>query len=248
MRITVATSLLPVACAATILGLPAFARSDQDETGTRYDADNDMQRALGAHRRLGPQPIQKLTVEQARTQPTPADAAKAVLEAQGKPLDPARLVPSVTARDTTIPSVAGPLPVRIYTPHGAEPFPVIVYYHGGGWVLADREVYDGGARGLAKQADAVVVSVDYRRAPEHHFPTARDDALAVYQWVARNVASIHLERTVHPAERLSDAAVLVHQRIRLLVRHEPGDRLHDFAHQGHRRSPSSVRFDWRYYP
>lgn len=191
LRIAVGLSLLAAAGAATILGLPAFARSDQDETGTRYDADNDMQRVLDAYRSLGPQPIQKLTVEQARKQPTPADAVKAVLAEQGKPLDPAKLVPGVTTRDTTIPGVAGPLPVRIYTPQGAGPFPVIVYYHGGGWVLADKEVYDGGARGLAKQADAVVVSVDYRRAPEHRFPAAWDDALAAYKWVAQNAASLN---------------------------------------------------------
>ncbi len=54
----------------------------------------------------------------------------------------------------------------IYTPAGKRPFPVIVYFHGGGWVIADKDVYDGGARGLSKAAQAIVLSVDYRRAPE----------------------------------------------------------------------------------
>ncbi len=84
----------------------------------------------------------------------------------------------------------GPLTARIYTPAGAGPFPVIVYFHGGGWVIADRVVYDGGARGLSKQANAIVVSPDYRLAPEAKFPAAWDDALAVYRWVTTNAASI----------------------------------------------------------
>jgi acetyl esterase/lipase len=67
---------------------------------------------------------------------------------------------------------------------------VVVYYHGGGWVIADKNVYDGGARSLAKSANAVVVSVDYRLAPEHKFPAQHDDALATYRWATQNAASI----------------------------------------------------------
>jgi acetyl esterase/lipase len=67
---------------------------------------------------------------------------------------------------------------------------VIVVYHGGGWVIGSKEVYDGGARGLAKMANAVVVSIDYRLAPEHKFPAQHDDAFAAYQWAVKNAASI----------------------------------------------------------
>ena len=67
---------------------------------------------------------------------------------------------------------------------------MIVYYHGGGWVIANKDVYDGGARGLAKEANAVVVSVDYRLAPEAKFPAQHDDALAAYRWALANAASI----------------------------------------------------------
>ncbi|MBC7468499.1 MAG: alpha/beta hydrolase, partial [Ramlibacter sp.] len=77
-----------------------------------------------------------------------------------------------------------------YTPDGAGPFPLIVYFHGGGWVIGDKQVYDGGARGLSKQANAVVVSVDYRLAPEHKFPAAWDDGLAAYKWTLANAASL----------------------------------------------------------
>ncbi|MHC5720425.1 MAG: alpha/beta hydrolase, partial [Nostoc sp.] len=103
---------------------------------------------------------------------------------------PEDLVPGVTSRDTTVQGAAGMLPARIYTPAGAGPFPVVVYFHGGGWVIADKQVYDGGARGIAKQANAIVVSVDYRRAPEAKFPAAWDDALAAYKWTLANAGSI----------------------------------------------------------
>ena len=100
------------------------------------------------------------------------------------------LVPGIKSADRTIAGAAGQIPATIYTPDGAGPFPVIVYYHGGGWVIANKKVYDGGARGLSKQANAVVVSIDYRQAPEHKFPAAWDDAFAAYKWTLANAASI----------------------------------------------------------
>jgi acetyl esterase/lipase len=169
---------------------PQAAAAPMAKTGTRYQADADMQAVLGALAGMGGKPIESLTPEEARKQPTPTDAVMAVLKKQGKDTSPTALVPGVTSVDQTIPGPAGPLPVRIYTPEGAGPFPVVVYFHGGGWVLADKNVYDGGARGLAKQADAVVVSVDYRLAPEAKFPAQHDDALATYKWAAANAASI----------------------------------------------------------
>ena len=81
--------------------------------------------------------------------------------------------------------------MRIYTPKTAGPFPVIVYFHGGGWVIADKDVYDGGARGLSQAANAIVVSVDYRRAPEAKFPAAWNDSLAAYRWVTANAGSLN---------------------------------------------------------
>ena len=149
-----------------------------------------MQAVLDAHAALGPKPIETLDAAEARKQPTPADAVMAVLKQQGKDTSPTALVPGVTSIDKTIPGPAGQLPVRIYTPEGNGPFPVVVYFHGGGWVLADKNVYDGGARGLAKQTGAVVVSVDYRLAPEAQFPAQHEDAVATYRWVAENAASL----------------------------------------------------------
>ncbi|MDQ3215904.1 MAG: alpha/beta hydrolase, partial [Pseudomonadota bacterium] len=164
--------------------------AQMSKTGTQFKADADMQAVLDAHASLNAKPIENLEPAEARKQPTPADAVNVVLKKQGKDTAPTALVPGVTSEDRQIPGAAGPLPARIYTPSGPGPFPVIVYFHGGGWVIADRVVYDGGARGLSKQANAVVVSADYRLAPEAKFPAAWDDALAVYQWVAANAASI----------------------------------------------------------
>lgn len=153
-------------------------------------ADEDMLSVLNAHASLNPKAIEEVDVATARKNPTIADAANVVLKQQGRSTDPVKLVPGITSKDTTIKGAVGNLPATIYTPSGAGPFPVIVYFHGGGWVIADRKVYDGGARGLAKSANAVVVSVDYRQAPENKFPAPWDDALASYKWTLENAGSI----------------------------------------------------------
>jgi len=161
------------------------------KNGTWYRTDEDMQAVLDAHDMLGPKAIETLQPEEARKQPTPADAVKLVLKKHGKDWSPIALIPGVISFDDTIPGPAGALPVRIYMPAGAGPFPVIVYFHGGGWVLADKNVYDGGARGIAKYAHAVVVSVDYRLAPEAKFPAQHADALTTYKWACEHAESIN---------------------------------------------------------
>mgnify|MGYP003346742988 CR=1 FL=1 len=85
------------------------------------------------------------------------------------------------------------VPVRVYTPTGDAPGvgrPVVVFFHGGGWTIGDVEGYDPFTRLLAAETDAVVVSVDYRLAPEHPHPAAADDAFTALRWVAANAASI----------------------------------------------------------
>ena len=150
--------------------------------------DAQMQSVLDQLQALGPKPIPTLTAAEARKQPTPADAARKEAVKEGKSPAPD---PSVASVDRTISTASGALPVRVYTPKsGSGPWPVVVYYHGGGWVIANKEVYDGGARALSKLANAVVVSVDYRQGPEHRFPAAHDDAIAAYEWTLKNAASI----------------------------------------------------------
>ena len=139
---------------------------------------------LGA---LGGQPIESLTPEEARKQPSPADAVKRILEKSETSVAP-EAVGRVANR--TISGPGGDIPVRIYTPRGAGPFPVIVYFHGGGFVIATMDTYDASARALANAANAVVMSVEYRKAPEHKFPAAHDDAFAAYAWAVRNASQI----------------------------------------------------------
>ncbi|WP_043929788.1 alpha/beta hydrolase [Bacillus sp. EB01] len=93
----------------------------------------------------------------------------------------------------TIPGPSGEIPVRIYTPKGEGPFPALVYYHGGGWVIGNLETVDIPCRLLTNLANCVVVSVDYRLAPEHKFPAAADDSYAAAKWVVENAASIQVD-------------------------------------------------------
>jgi acetyl esterase len=149
-------------------------------------ADDDMLELLDAHASLNPDAIEKLSPDQARRNPTIADAVNVLLMRQGRSTRPEDLVPDVTSRDITVDGAAGVLSARLYTPAGTGPFPIVVYFHGGGWVMGNKDVYDGGARGLASSAKAMVISVDYRLAPEHKFPAAWLDALAAYRWALAN--------------------------------------------------------------
>lgn len=89
-----------------------------------------------------------------------------------------------------IPGPGGKLPVRVYTPNGKGPFPILVYLHGGGWVLGSLETHDDLCRSLCSRSNALVVSVDYRLAPEHKFPAALEDGHAALKWCAENGAEI----------------------------------------------------------
>ncbi|MFB6169761.1 MAG: alpha/beta hydrolase [Haloarculaceae archaeon] len=85
--------------------------------------------------------------------------------------------------------VSGPdddVPIRVYEPEADGPHPVVVYFHGGGWVYGSLETHDGLCRALANELDGVVVSVDYRLAPEHPFPAGLEDCYAVTEWAAEN--------------------------------------------------------------
>ena len=147
----------------------------------------DMQAVLNALAALQPAPIEKLTPVKARTQPTAADATKAVMRAKGMSTAPD---PAVTTKDVAYGADPWQF-VRIYTPvaGGDRARPVVVYYHGGGWVIADVNVYDATPRMLARQLGAIVVSVEYRHAPEAKFPAQHEDAAAAYQWVLANARS-----------------------------------------------------------
>jgi acetyl esterase len=118
-----------------------------------------------------------LTPVEARGRPAPLEAAP---EAVG----------SVTAR--TIPGPAGPMAVRIYRPKDGLPA-ALVYFHGGGWVVGSLESADATCRALTNRSRCVVISIDYRLAPEHKFPAAVDDAYAATRWVAENAAELRID-------------------------------------------------------
>ncbi len=147
------------------------------------------QAVLDALKAKGMRPLHALEPVEARREPTFADGVKAVLASQGKPTAPP---PGVIASDVTVRGAAGPLHAKLYRPASPRsgPLPVIVYFHGGGWVIASSEVYDSSARALVRETGAAVVSVDYRLAPEDKFPAQHDDALAAYRYVAQNAASM----------------------------------------------------------
>lgn len=184
---TGASTAMPPAASSTAVLMPKPAES----AGPRdmmSRLDSDMKKVIDQLGALGGKPIETLTPEEARKQPTPADAVKELLKKEGKPTAPEEVG---KVEDRKIAVNGAQIPVRIYTPKkGKGPFPLVVYYHGGGFVIASNDVYDATPRALANAVEAVVVSVDYRRAPENKFPTAHDDAFAAYQWALKNAASI----------------------------------------------------------
>ena len=148
----------------------------------------DMQAVLDAQASLVAKPIETLSPAQARLQPSPADGVMKVMKAKGLSTAPD---PAITTRDLSY-GAAPMQKARIYRPaalKAGSPAPVIVYYHGGGWVIADLKTYDATPRFLAKNLNAIVVSVEYRHAPENKFPAQHDDANMAYAWVLKNAAA-----------------------------------------------------------
>jgi acetyl esterase len=92
--------------------------------------------------------------------------------------------------DRTLPGPAGEIPVRVYRPSDEPALPVLIFFHGGGWVIGSLDTHDNTCRALANAAGCIVVSVDYRLAPEHTFPAAVDDAFAATRWAAEHAADI----------------------------------------------------------
>ncbi|WP_435063800.1 alpha/beta hydrolase [Halobaculum sp. EA56] len=129
---------------------------------------------------------------------SPPEAREFFAEWRGEPTD----VPDLASvEDRTIPGYGGAgdpseVPVRTYTPDGTGPFPTLVYFHGGGWVIGSLDTADGICRVLADEADCVVVSVDYRLAPEHPFPAGLEDAVAATEWAASDPGELDVDGRV----------------------------------------------------
>jgi len=129
----------------------------------------------------GSPPVQTLSIAEARQ-------TMAVFAAFGGPPEPVHQVD-----DRSIPGPAGNIPVRIYTPRGRGPLPLLVYFHGGGWIAGDIRVYDTLCRALANASGCVVASVDYRLAPEHPFPAAVEDCHAAARWAVASAGALQAD-------------------------------------------------------
>lgn len=167
---------------------PAPASAQPAAPPRQAQPDAQMQAVLEALKTLDAKPFHTLGVAEARTQASPADAARTVQrDRKISPFPEAKLA----TKDIAIPTAGGALPARVYIPEGDGPFPVVLYFHGGGWVVADINVYDATPRALSLGSKAIVVSVDYHHAPESKFPAQHDDAWAAYTWAVENIHTLN---------------------------------------------------------
>jgi acetyl esterase len=205
----------------------------------------------------GGKPVEQMTIQEAR------DALEARARITGGEPEPVE-----QAISSEVPGPAGAIPVRIYVPRGSRPaelrLPGLVYFHGGGWVRGSLQTADVLCRSLANGGGCVVVSVDYRMAPEHTFPAAIDDAVAATRWVGEHAEQIGID-----PERLAvggdSAGGNLAAAVALVLRDEGGPRLvhqlliypvtdynfetrsyRDNA-QGYMLTRESMRFYWRLY-
>ncbi len=183
--------ILPLAFSAAALvaaQLSLSAQSAAPTPSTAQQLDADMTAVVLLYDAIKGTPIVDLAPQDARQQFSPEDAAKIIARGYGSAPGPTP-VGKVTD-GLTVPGRAGnPIPIRIYTPAGKGPFPVVTYFHGGGFVIATIDTYDESARALAGEANAIVVSVEYRKAPEAPYPAAYNDAIDAYKWVIANIAN-----------------------------------------------------------
>lgn len=99
----------------------------------------------------------------------------------------------IRSEDVQISVAAGSITARVYTPQGQGPFPALVYYHGGGFVVGSLKAYDRGCRDICDKTGHIIVSVDYRLAPEFPFPVAAEDSIVALEWVAENSETLNID-------------------------------------------------------
>lgn len=213
------------------------------------------QAVLEARARAGLPPVYTMTGAEARAQ------------AAAQPVTPVPAGLDVSIEDRTIPGPGGPIPVRIYAP-GANPeniaLPVLVWYHGGGWVTGTLDSNDAVCALLAHEAGAVVMSVDYRLAPEHRFPAAAEDAYAAALWAAEHAdeigadgnlvavggasAGANLAAAVTLMAREREAPKLVHQLLAYPVTDRDFEReSYALRGEGNGLETAAMRWYWEQY-
>ncbi len=149
---------------------------------------------------------------------TPQEARAARRAPQGEP------EPVAHVEDRTIPGPGGEIPVRIYVPKGNGPFGVLVYFHGGGWVVGNIDMTDQPCRMLTNAGRCVTISVDYRLAPEHKFPAGPEDCYAATKWAADNAAALNCDATRIAVGGTSAGATLA-AAVALMARDRGGPRV-----------------------
>jgi acetyl esterase len=168
---------------------PAAAPTSIGEIVERLDnqplapLDADMQIVLDTLTRLGAQPLEYCSPTIARRQPGFQDALAAIVARQGREASPAT---DLLVEDLSIPNGdAAPLAARLYRPAGLADRnnPVVLFFHGGGFVTGDLATHEGTAQALARRSGAIVLSATYRLVPEHPFPAAHDDAWTIWRWL-----------------------------------------------------------------
>ena len=131
-------------------------------------------------------------------------------------------------KEYEVPGPKGPIPVRLYRGAGASleaALPVLVFFHGGGWLVGSLDTHDWICRSIANKTDAAVVSVDYRLAPENSFPAAYEDAVAATRWVVANAAPLHLD-PAHVSVGGDSAGGNLAAAVALALRNEGATKLH----------------------
>jgi acetyl esterase len=179
---------IETAAARTVAALPASAKRLIAGAPTRRDGvelDLDTQ-VLIRLRERNVRPMAGVTPADAR-----AELRHSIAVFEGAP------APLAEVRELSLAGAAGPLGARLYVPaegaDGAAPGPLVVYFHGGGWVTGDLDTHDHPCRLLARSAGARLLSVDYRLAPEHPFPEPVDDAVAAFRDAAARAAELGID-------------------------------------------------------
>ncbi len=185
------STLAALAACTALAGLPAAALAQAPAPAPMAaadptaKADPDMAKVLAALAALGPKPIESLSAADARKQPSAADAAMKVIKDEKIDAKPHAGLDVSNSRFADM----GNLRLRWYVPENTAKdanLPVIVYFRGGGWVIADLDTYDATPSALARKTGAAVVSVDYPMGPETKFPAAHEEAIEAYRYVAKN--------------------------------------------------------------
>jgi acetyl esterase len=161
--------------------------------------DPQMQAVLDQLGKFGAPPIEQSSPENARNLPTLKNAVEEMVAenaiARSLTLVKPNPEPVGKIHHILLPTNEGDLVARVFTPKGSGPFPVLVYFHGGGWVIANLDVYESSCRALCNAAECIVVSVAYRQAPEHKYPAAAEDAYMALQWVMTNARQLNGDPT-----------------------------------------------------